>query len=809
MELVEGEDLAERLGRGPLPLDEALEVGRQIAAALDAAHGGGVIHRDLKPANIKLTPDGKVKVLDFGLAKALDPAGASADAINASLSQTLTVAGTQAGVLLGTAGYMSPEQARGKPVDRRTDLWSLGCVLYECLTGLQLFRGETISDSLAAILRQDPDWSALPEKTPPPVRRLLLRLLRRDPGKRIQDAGDVRLELEEALQGPEGEVDPGVVKEPAASGSRALAAVAAIVALAVGGAIGWLVASPQASPGDVAQATRFTVPLPPGTGLGLTIFGSPIALSPDGRSLVFQADAGEGLGTTFLGGLTVQGTQLFLRDLGSFETVAVPHTEGATTPFFSPDGKWLGFWAEGELRKTQLSGGRPITILRDLPSVAGAFWADDDTIYFGGGLGKGILRVPAGGGAVEVITELDVTAGEIIHADPYPLPGGRVLFSASGGDAQVHVASGPGERRHLLDGGSARLLPSGDLLFSEEDSLRVAAFDTETARLVGGALPLVDGVAFESLGGMQSAALAVSRGGTLAYALRPEEPTTALTWIGFDGTSEVRDVSPAGQHNHLRVSPDGSRLVTTLGHDGIWVTDIESGVAQPVWQEGAAYQARWSPDGSKIVFKLNGDLAVAPAGGGDEPELLLDRDGYLTAFSWSAAGDLAIVEGLGRGSDILILEADGSVRDFRATEATETNPEISPDGRWMAYVSDITGTPEVYIAAFDGGEEQCTVTRGGGYTPAWSADSRRLFLAREGDLWVADLSGESCRTGNERRVVDGFEMPMTFHQRHWDLLPDDEGIVLADSSARRANKAREIHVVLDGLQDIGLAATGD
>ena len=352
------------------------------------------------------------------------------------------------------------------------------------------------------------------------------------------------------------------------------------------------------------------------------------------------------------------------------------------------------------------------------------------------------------------------------------------------------------------------MLASGHLLFSDRDALRIAAFDATSGQLLGEPLPLLDGVEFVALGGLQSASVAVARQGTMAYALRPRDPASALVWIDFEGTGEVREVKPTGEHSHVRVSPDGTRLVTSLGHHGIWVTDIATGAAQPVWQRGAAYQARWSPDGESLVFKLNGNLAVASARGGDEPETILDLDGYLTPFSWSTDGEIALVEGLGHGSDILILGADGKVREFRASEATETNPEISPDGRWIAYVSDIAGTPDVYIAALDGSQGQCAVTSGGGYTPAWSADSRRLFYARDGSLWVADLSGASCRTVSHRQLIDTFDVAKDFHQRHWDLLPDEQGIVFIDFSGRLAARAREIHVTLHGLDEIERMAGG-
>jgi predicted Ser/Thr protein kinase len=439
MELVEGATLAERIAAGPIPVEEALVLARQITDALEAAHEKGIIHRDLKPANVKITPEGKAKVLDFGLAKALSGGTSNSDP---SDSPTLTDA-TSPGAILGTATYMSPEQARGKPSDKRTDVWSFGCVLYEMLTGQKAFAAETISDTIAKILGFEPDWQQLPAKTPPAIPILLRRCLQEDLGRRLRDVGDARLEIEEALAVPSNEwsATPAAIgARPAQPRSLIPWSIAAIVVVIVGAAVwnSWRAGRPTSRP-----LTRMALTLPAGEPLWIRV-GSSVAISPDGTRVVYVASRGGS-------------TQLYLRAMDQFEAAPIPGTEGAEGPFFSPDGQWVGFFADHKLKKVALRGGAP-SILCGAPVSLGASWGPDDTIVFGASPDSGLLRVAGAGGVPEVLTTSDVKNGESGHYWPEILPGGKtVLYTVVTNSGDAHIAA----RR--LDAGQSRILIQGGI----------------------------------------------------------------------------------------------------------------------------------------------------------------------------------------------------------------------------------------------------------------------------------------------------------------------------------------------------------
>ncbi|MEO8348112.1 MAG: protein kinase, partial [Acidobacteriota bacterium] len=526
LELVPGETLAERLSGGPLPVAEALEVCRQIAEALEAAHEKGIIHRDLKPANVKITPQGKVKVLDFGLAKAFDTV--SSDAVDRSQSPTITTGATQQGVILGTAAYMSPEQARGKAMDRRTDIWSFGCVLYEALTGKSAFVGETVSDTLAGILTREPEWDRLPVSTPANVRALLRRCLRKEPERRLRDVGDARIELEEALSGAADTAAPATARP-----SAARVGVAALAGLVLGAVAAWIAGSRFGrQPAVIAPVARFSIPLPAKSTLFTGIHS--IALSPDGSLLAFAAQSGGQ-------------RQLYLRRLDDLESKPIAGTEGGIEPFFSPDGQWIGFWhpVSRALKKVALSGGAPLTLC-ETDVLYGASWGADDTIVFSPTVPGGLARVPAAGGKVEPVTKLDLDKNERDHRYAQILPGGKaVLFTIADSkidsydDARIAVQSlETGERKILVEGGTlGRYSPSGHLLYVRAGNLLAVPFDLARLAVTGPPVPVLKGV-FESVN-QGSAHFDVARNGSLAYVPGGAEGAErTVVWVDRQGKAE-------------------------------------------------------------------------------------------------------------------------------------------------------------------------------------------------------------------------------------------------------------------------------
>jgi serine/threonine protein kinase len=509
MELVEGEDLSQRIARGAIPLDEALPIPKQIAEALEAAHEQGIVHRDLKPANIKVRSDGAVKVLDFGLAKAMDPPFSSSAAAALANSPTITSPArmTAAGIILGTAAYMSPEQARGKVVDKRTDIWAFGCVLYEILTGHRVFGGDTTPDTLGAILEREPDWTKLPAATPPHIRRLLQRCLEKDAKSRLRDIGDARIELEETLSTSQASPTP---TSPGWRSSSWFVLVIAGLSAVIATIAVWNLKPARATAPQVEA--HFMLPMPAGVGLALGSQDS-LTVSPDGRHVAFLGRRGAL-------------TQLYLRTLqDADETKAVlPETEGANQTFISPDSQWLAFFAGGKLKKVPTSGGVPVVIC-DAPSSRGGFWGENGTVVFSPqARGSGIFEVSAGGGAAKQITTLDTSRGETSHRFPELLPGDEtVLFVAYGATYQdvsiVAQSLKTGQRRVLIEGGSLpHYASTGHLLYVQPKrpgTIMAVAFDPEGARLTGTPVSVVEGVLTDR---GDYAHWSLARSGMLVYA---------------------------------------------------------------------------------------------------------------------------------------------------------------------------------------------------------------------------------------------------------------------------------------------------
>jgi Tol biopolymer transport system component len=728
MELVDGPTIAERLLGGPVPVDEAICIARELIDGLDYAHEHGVVHRDLKPANLKLTPDGHLKILDFGLAKALDTATATRPgAPGQSMSPTITSpAFTQAGVILGTAAYMSPEQARGQPVDKRSDIWAFGCVVYEMLTGVRAFAGETISDTLAALLTREPDWSRLPAATPPPLRRLMRECLTRDSKLRLRDIGDARRTLETR----EAETAGSQARPPAHS--MVPWAVAGLLALVLFTVVAMRGLSP--SPPGPPPLQRHAVELGADASLATDV-GSAAALSPDGQLLVFAAYP-TGAGTT----------RLFARRLDQLLATSFPGTDDARAPFFSPDGQWVAFFAEGKLKKVAVTGGAPIT-LADAPSGRGGAWTRSGSIIFLPQVGGGahFVRVQDAGGRPEEFMEPDSGASQ---RWPQVLPGERALLYtqvAPGRAAQIKVQKLPtGERKTIGEGNFARYMPSGHLLFLLNGTLYATRFDPASLTLSGSAMLVAEGVSNQTLNAAQFAA---SDNGTLVYVSGESlDIRVAINWVNGTGTtSPLRETRSAWLSPVF--DPAGRRLAfTEVGTSGnsLWVRDLARGVDSRVADAYDLLAPAWTPDGQRITFAANRDQTnrniywqrVDGVGG---VQRLTTASAMQATPAWHPDGrTLVYISFSGVRSDLMTLQMLGDEQTgWKAgpssvlfeTPYQEEQPTISPDGKWIAYVANDTGTREVYVRPFPGPGGATLVSSGGGEAPTWSQPRRELIYA--------------------------------------------------------------------------------
>jgi len=770
LELAPGETL-----KGPLPLEEALDIARQIAAALEAAHEKGIGHRDLKPANIKVSPQGKVKVLDFGLAKAF--AGEASEG-NPSQSPTLSALATRLGTILGTAAYMSPEQARGRPLDRRTDIWSFGCVLYEMLAGKQAFGGETISDTLAAVLRAEPDWSLVPATTPERIQYLLRRSLHKDSEQRLRDIGEARILIAESA------LAPSRVR-PVASSRLHWALIALLTAVA---AWGWWRARPTPSP-----ITRSTINLPPGD--RLVGNQQPLAaLSPDGARLVYAATRGGR-------------TQLFQRRLDQFDAAPIPATEDAFAPFFSPDGEWVGFFAQGKLKKVPLSGGAPLALC-DAPQGPSGSWGPDDAIIFTPNTvaGTGLWRVPAGGGSAKAITTPDAKAREHSHRWPQILPGGKaVLFTVFTGSSpdenRISVLRlDTGERRVVMDGASCgRYVPTGHLVYARSGGLLAAPFDLRRLQVTGRQVPILEGVMTSSTG---AAHFSFSSAGSLAYVPGSlMAAPRAMVWVDRKGaTTQIARVAGAA----ARASPDGRRIalhvVGQANHD-IWIYDLaRDALTRLTFDPSADADPVWTPDGKRVVFRSvrtgAGNLWWKAADGSGAEERLTDSPNTQIPTSFSSDGKwLAYQESTSGGVvDIVVLPvtlpvnqastpgaADRKPKPFLQTPFWEGEAQFAPGPggpRWLAYVSNETGRYEIYVQPFPGPGGKWQISAGGGREPAWSPNGRELFYRNGNQVMAVEVTpGTSFTAGKPRLLFEGqyFSYPGFIN---FDAAPDGQRFLL-------------------------------
>jgi serine/threonine-protein kinase len=866
LELVEGPTLADRIAHGPIPVSEALPIARQIAEALEAAHEPGIIHRDLKPANVKVRNDGMVKVLDFGLAKGLQP---SSSADDRSQAPTLTTAAaTRIGAVMGTATYMSPEQAKGKPVDKRTDVWAFGCVLYEMLTGRRAFGAGDVTDTIVAVVSKEPDWTALPSNTPPAIHRLLRRCLAKDRHQRLADLATARLEIVEALTAPASEPLPYAARP--ASRRRRLAAVvsvAALLAAALAGTLVWLATRPA-----LPRIARVTIT--PAGAAALTINGTDrdLTITPDGTRVVYVGNTGR---------------QIFVRPLDQLDPAAIATGGVLRGVFTSPDGQWVGF-VEGTrtLQKVSITGGPAMTLAALDGTSRGATWLPDETIVFATfNPATGLQRIPAAGGPVTLLTRPNRDRGEADHLWPERLPGGRaILFTItplSGGldAAQVAVLDlATGAQTTLVRGGShAHYVASGHLVYAVGGSLRAVAFDLSRLAVRGTPAPVLPRLMTTTVG---AADFVVAEDGTLVYVDAPagRARTRTLVWVDRQGREEPL-AAPPRPYQHPRVSPDGNRIVVVSAdqEQDLWRWDLPRGpLTRLTFEPGIDADPVWTPDGRRLVFASQGtdgswNLFWQGAEGAGVGERLTDSgttqiptgmtpDGRQVVFyevTASRGRDLKLLalggdrssslrrsapstgseplRGLSRADDRASQgEIEGRQAEPRPepgreaggfghsepvgprrmvplleTRFDERNGVISPDGRWLAYESDSSGQFEVYVRPFPNVEEgQWQVSTAGGEHPLWARSGRELFyVAPDGALMAvrADTRGARWQASTPTKLLEGRYVVggAGILGRHYDASPDGQRFLLIkQAGADTAAAPPQIVIVQNWFEEL-------
>jgi eukaryotic-like serine/threonine-protein kinase len=811
LELVEGEDLAERLSRGALSPEETLEVCLQIAEGLEGAHEKGIIHRDLKPSNVKITPERKVKILDFGLAKALHD---QVSGVDITKSPTITADMTEPGVILGTAAYMSPEQATGRPVDKRADIWAFGCILYECLTGKRPFQGATVTETIAAILRGEPDWDSLPAGTAGNVRAVLRRCLQKDPHLRLHNVADARIEIGESAAYP---------TEPAKVSRRFsplwIVGAAAVIFFAGILVDQFLIRHPQsaASPSVVTS----TIKVEPGHRLEgrSNDMGRPgrtaMAISSDGKFIVYSAieeDPGP-----------QARPHLYLRRMDRPEATPIAGTDGGTHPFLSPDSRWVGFWADGKLKKVLVEGGVPI-VLCDAPVLYGANWGRDNSIVFADGDLTGLSRVSTEGGKPETLTKPDPKRDESSHRLPFWLPDGKaVLFTVMtyGYDSKPRLALlrlDTGEWHVLFeDAADAKYVRTGHLVFLRQGTLMAVPFDPARLEVIGQPVALVENV-MQALGlgyvhHTGAGQFGISDTGSLIYASGgvPPPPNNSLVWVDQKGIEQ-----PAADLKFAffapRLSPDGRRIAySTAGPEWqVYVYDLDRGTNSRLTDKGWTFYAIWTPDGQRLLFSWGKSTADSlfwqPYDGSSQMERLTTSEYGQRPGSWSPDGKtLAFVDGRpDTGSDIALLDVSSKrVTSFINSQYEEWYPEISSDGRWMAYTSDESNRQEVYIRPFPGPGRKQQVSSEGGSEPLWARNGKQLFYRWLDQVWVVDVQVDGGLTTGKPRLL--FEKPgysRAYPIRAWDLSLDSQRFLMVKFENRKPTPVTEMILIQNWFEEL-------
>ena len=795
MELVEGKTVGALIASGPIPMRRLLAVAAQVAEGLAKAHSAGIVHRDLKPENLMVSDDGFVKILDFGLAKFVE--GPSAPA---SRLPTQARPQTQSGTVLGTVGYMSPEQAGGQPLDFRSDHFSLGSILYEMATGKRAFERATAVDTLSAILHEEPEPIArVNSATPVPLRWIVERCMAKDPRERYASTVDLARDLASVkehiseLSGGEAVLEPGT--RPRKRPLKAWAGAALALLLGVAG--GFLLRGRRAEALAPRPLVRLSMTFPPGESPVLA--ESPfLALSPDGSRLVYVGDG-------------PQGRRLYMRSMDRFEVTPIPWTDGGVGPFFSLDGQWLGFWADRKLKKVSLAGGRPLTIC-DAPVLRGASWGADGTILFSPYGQAALLRVSDSGGDPKPATKLDPQKREFTHRWPQILPGGKAaiftIHGATGNYDNARIGAlllETGETRTLLEGGTdARYAPTGHLVYMRSGSLFAVPFDLKRLAVTGPPILVQDGVSFYGAAGF--GIYDISAAGSLVYMpADPKRLETELVWVDRKGVATpLTDVKRP--YVDPRLSPDGRRLAVSAGYpdSDIWVLDLTRGSWDRLISGGLNGSTVWSRDGEHLAFASNrsGPINVfgMPADRSSAAEQLTKSDSWTTPLSWSPDGKTLLVEeqNAATGFDISLLSPSGErkPRPFLNTPANETNARFSPDGRWIAYESDESGRPEVFVTPYPGPGGRFQVSTGGGSAPVWSRDGREIFYEDSSKMMAAAVeTGPKFRAGLPKPL---FELG---NLEDYDVAPDGQRFVMIRTRGEDA-APRSLAVALNWFDDL-------
>ncbi len=811
LELVEGETLADTIKRGPIPVGEALKLALQIAEALEAAHEKGIIHRDLKPANIKITPEGKAKVLDVGLAKALG----GEQETNLSNSPTLSQAATMQGVILGTAAYMSPEQARGKPVDKRADIWAFGVVLYEMLTGKSLFEGQDVTSTLARVLERNPDFSTLPENLHPRIRLLLERCLKKESRDRYSGIGDARVDIQEALADPGGVFAQPMVRMESGKKPRSMLPwmVAALGIVAVGMAAWYL--KPAPSPGP-ARVVRFTYEVPESRQFNKGWDGQDdyaLAVSPDGSQFVYGTTEG-----------------LYIRSLDALEARPIAGSDKtATLPIFSPDGRWIAYFSPNDqkLKKISINGGAPVALCGTGPLIPGMRWDSDSTIVYAD-VASGVMRISAAGGTPESLVKGSIAniIKEGLPLMPQILPDGKTLlftnvFNVENlSESQIVIQRiGSNERKVLFKGGVALgYVPTGHIVYAltkdNIGTLYAMPFDLDKLKITGGPIPLLEGFR----------AYAFFNSGTLVYVPSPQSVAggseRALVWVDRHGKETPIAASPKDYRNP-KISPDGNKMAVAFnagGKSDIWIWDfLRENMTRLTLNEPREFPL-WTLDGKRVAFSggatLNEIYWKSADGTGEEEKLGSAPSLSVIPSSWARDGKTLVagtydIGGAGVNLDIGLItpESKGEWKPLLKESYIEAWAEISPDGRWMAYQSDVSGKPEVYVRPFpDVNKGKSTVSTTSGTFPLWSPDGRELFY-RNGDAVMAVKveTDPAFKPGKPEVLFQGKYVQLT-NRATWAIGRDGRFLMMkAVESAGKAPAAespRKIHVVLNWLEEL-------
>jgi serine/threonine-protein kinase len=805
LELVEGPTLADRIAKGPVPLDEALPIAKQIAEALEAAHEQGIIHRDLKPANIKIRDDGTVKVLDFGLAKLADPVASSGQNVAVTASPTITTPAmmTGVGMILGTAAYMSPEQAKGRPADKRSDIWAFGCVLYEMLVGRRAFEGEDVTETLAAVLKSEPDWSALPGDIPDRIVALIKRCVTKDPRARIADIAAPMYVLSESGSIPSGIQSP----RDARMFSRSI-----LVAAGVGVMLGILLTAlaartllprPDTRP---LRVTRFSITPPPA--MPLLLQARDLAVSPDGAVIVYQAGTGRG--------------QLMLRAMGELEARPLADSVGARGPFFSPDGLWVGFFGNQVLKKVPIAGGASITICNITRAGRGASWGPNGTIVFADA--EGLKTVSQDGGEPKTLTTPDPASGEL-HVLPSFLPNGRAVLFTIRRPSQIDSLQvalldlTTGQTKTLIQSGnSAQYVDTGHVLYASAGTLSAVPFDMSTLAVSGDPHAIVEHVSTLRDG---TTDFAVARQGALVYVPEAPAPVRSLVWVDRQRHEEPIS-APARVYDVARLSPDGTRVALGLSSDrvrqGIWIWDVVRETLSPVTQAPRGQAPVWTPDGRRVVFFSDGGKGVASLyvqaadGTGTAEPLKVKTGAPLIPTSVSRNGDLLFTQVSRGGLSIGVIPLGAPTGEARtlieAIEQGVTGAEFAPNGRFLAYQSaelrnSSSGTSEasdIYVRPYPNVDSaRWPISSGGGSRPAWSRDGRELFyLDRVGRLIAVPVQTDTptFSAGKAVVVLDTPYFAQATGGRSYDVSPDGKRFLMIKESSTKDERATPASIVV-------------